>query len=163
MPSAELHLTFAPMTDAAARDIVVWRYEAEYALYDLTAEALPVLLEPANGYYAAFDEQGTLVGFCCFGEEARVPGGDYAGPDLLDVGVGLRPDLTGHGFGPRFLSAVLAFACRNSSPRGFRVTVAAFNRRSRRMCERIGFCEVSCFRRESRPSGLAFVIMTREP
>jgi hypothetical protein len=36
------------------------------------------------------------IGFCCFGPDAQLRGGDYHEP-ALDVGLGLRPDLVGKG------------------------------------------------------------------
>lgn len=161
MLHADPGFAFVPMTEPAAREILTWRYDEPYSLYDLTDEALPILLEPSHRYFAAHDTGCTLVGFCCFGEEAQVPGGDYADASLVDVGVGLRPDLTGRGFGPQFVTAVLDLARRDGVPLGFRVTIAAFNQRSRRMHERLGFREISRFRREGRLNGMDFVVMTR--
>lgn len=154
--------TFVPMTEPAAREILAWRYDEPYALYDLTDEALPILLEPGNHYFAASDAGGGIAGFCCFGEEAQVPGGDYADANLLDVGVGLRPDLTGGGRGAGFVTAVLRLACERTAQRGFRVTIAAFNQRSQRMFLGLGFGESDRFRREGRPRGMEFVILTRD-
>jgi RimJ/RimL family protein N-acetyltransferase len=163
MPTADPGLTFLPITESAAHAILAWRYDEPYALYDLTDEALPILLESSNRYFAAYEAEGSLVGFCCFGAEAQVPGGDYAGANLLDVGIGMRPDLTGRGLGPSFMTAVLRLAGRQGWQHGFRVTIAAFNGRSRRMHERLGFRETARFRREGRPNGMEFVILTRGP
>jgi RimJ/RimL family protein N-acetyltransferase len=153
-------LHFLPMTEETAHAAVAWRYQGQYAVYDLDEESLPVLLDPANAYYAAFDAHDDLIGFCCFGAEARVPGGDYSDARLLDVGVGLRPDLTGRGLGASFMGQVLAFARQTQPARGFRVTIAAFNLRSQRVCERLGFRPAGSFRRENRPDGMPFVLMT---
>ncbi len=74
-------LTFRPLDASDARAILAWRYEGPYAVYnpqppDLAA-AVAILIDPANAYFAARDETGALVGFCCFGADARVPGGDW--------------------------------------------------------------------------------------
>jgi ribosomal-protein-alanine N-acetyltransferase len=66
------------------------------------------LLRPDYHYYAVHDATGVLVGFCCYGEDAQVAGGDYAAP-ALDVGMGLRPDLVGQGRAHGFLQAILAW------------------------------------------------------
>jgi ribosomal-protein-alanine N-acetyltransferase len=48
-----------------------------------------------------------VAGYACFGREARVPGLAER-PKVLDVGVGMRPELTGEGRGRAFSRAVLA-------------------------------------------------------
>jgi ribosomal-protein-alanine N-acetyltransferase len=171
-------LRFELMDEAAARAIHGWRYEPPYDIYDLAEEPLLGLLraflDPQNAYHAIFDEKGELVAYCCFGPDAQVPGGDY-GPPAVDVGLGVHPDLTGQGQGLGYVQAVLNFARRTSamgsvagalrdvSPAGegepplFRVTVAAFNRRARRVWEKAGFRIVECFERTG--DALPFVIM----
>ena len=101
-------------------------------------ESARSFLDPRLDYHAARLD-GELVGFCCFGPAARVAGGDYRREELLDVGLGLRPDLTGRGLGLAFVRAVLAHAGATRAPAGYRLTVAAFNRRAVRVYERAGF------------------------
>ena len=154
---------FCPPTEAEARAILAWRYTGVYAVYNANPahleEGLATLLDPANAYLAAFAPDGVLVGFCCFGAEARVRGGEYADPDALDVGLGLRPDLTGAGYGLDFVRAILAEGERRYAPPRFRLTVAAFNERARRVYERAGFRAIVSFRRGGQPDALEFVVM----
>jgi ribosomal-protein-alanine N-acetyltransferase len=156
-------LTFRPLDASDARAILAWRYEGPYAVYnpqppDLAA-AVAILIDPANAYFAARDETGALVGFCCFGADARVPGGDYADPAPLDVGLGLRPDLTGGGRGLLFLLAVLALGRERSAHARFRLTVAAFNERARKVYARAGFRPLARFRRGEDAGAPEFLIM----
>ncbi|MDQ2672203.1 MAG: GNAT family N-acetyltransferase, partial [Actinomycetota bacterium] len=73
----------------------------------------------------------------CFGEDAQVASGKrfglYEAEPALDVGLGMRPDLTGRGLGEEFVYAGLRFARETYSPPAFRLTVAAFNRRAIRV------------------------------
>jgi [ribosomal protein S18]-alanine N-acetyltransferase len=96
------------------------------------------MLEPENDYHAALDRDGALVGYCCFGPDARVQGLEEA-PAVLDVGGGLRPDLTGVGLGGPFLRACCALGAELHDPREFRVVVAAFNRRAQLVAAALGF------------------------
>ena len=105
------------------------------------------------------DEQGELVAYCCFGLDARVPGGDYDTP-ALDIGLGVRPDLTGQGRGLGYLLAVLGVAQRTVSPGTFRVTVAEFNKRAQKVWRRAGFRPVQRFVRQQ--DGRPFVILLRK-
>jgi ribosomal-protein-alanine N-acetyltransferase len=158
---APLH--FAPMDKAAARAIVTWHYEAPYDVYDLGLEdkdqVVNCFVDPANAYYAMFDPEENLVAYCCFGTEGQVPGGDYGDP-ALDLGLGVRPDLTGKGLGGAFVAAVLRFARHELAPATFRVTVAAFNKRALRVWKKAGFRPVQRFERTY--DGMPFVVLTRE-
>jgi [ribosomal protein S18]-alanine N-acetyltransferase len=155
-----MELTVAPMDAAAAREIAGWRYPPPYDVYNIADE--PVAFAAfvwghERGYHRVL-AGAELVGFCCFGAEARVPGGDYAAP-AVDIGVGMRPDLTGRGQGRRFLDAVTAFAERELAPPALRLTVAAFNARAIRLYHNAGFRETARF--EATFSGRPFVIMER--
>lgn len=151
------------MDEASARETLTWRYEPPHDFYNpdpaKADESVQAFLDPRNAYHAITDDDGDLVGYCCFGLDARVPGGDYSA-DALDVGLKMRPDLTGQGRGLGFVTAILDFARQIFAPRAFRVTVAAFNRRATRVYEKAGFERVQVFGREK--DGLEFAIMQSE-
>jgi ribosomal-protein-alanine N-acetyltransferase len=146
--NAEWDFRFTPMTDSAARTIVTWRYEQPYDIYNVDPDecesVVRSLLDPVNRYFATWSLE-ELVGFACFGPDARVPGGDYSGESIVDVGLGLRPDLTGKGIGLPFVNAIIAFAAQEDRSRKLRLTVAVFNQRALRVYERAGFQAVSHF------------------
>jgi ribosomal-protein-alanine N-acetyltransferase len=83
-------------------------------------------------------DSGELVGYCCFGRPARVPGAEER-PGTLDVGYGLAPEWMGRGAGRRFVGAILAFAERRFEASRHRMYVLEWNRRSRRVAEALGF------------------------
>src|SRR5690242_17423923 len=99
---------FRPMDAPSATAILTWEYPPPYDIYNVGPERRGAesarLIDPANSYRAAFSGED-LVGFCCFGPDARVAGGDYRAA-ALDLGAGLRPDLTGRGEGSAFLREV---------------------------------------------------------
>ena len=103
-------LTFCPMTETHARSIVAWRYDPPYDIYDVSTgnaeETVQVYLDPRYAYHAILAAEGELAAYCCFGVDAQVPGGDYDQP-ALDIGLGVRPDLTGQGRGGAYVRAVL--------------------------------------------------------
>lgn len=86
--------TFVPMNAAHAAANTTWRYEPPYD-FDNPGDDIDGFLCPEYCYYAVTDGGGNLAGFCCFGPDARLPGGEYSEDGALDAGVGLRPDLTG--------------------------------------------------------------------
>lgn len=126
---------FEPMSERHARAVAGWHYDPPYDFYDWEADPadLAELLDPVqwqDRYFAVLGDLGDLVGFfACFRREGNV----------IEVGLGLRPDLTGRGLGLPFLLAGLEFARRRYAPARFRLAVAAFNRRAIRVYERAGF------------------------
>lgn len=68
---------------------------------------------------------GELAGFCNFGADARALGGEYD-DEAMDIGIVMRPDLTGRGRGEVYTAVVLEFAVRQYPAQRQRVTIAAF-------------------------------------
>jgi [ribosomal protein S18]-alanine N-acetyltransferase len=125
---------FEPMSERQAHAVAGWHYDPPYDFYDWEAdeEDLAELLDPARRegrYFAVTDDRGDLVGFAAFSTEG----------DAGEVGLGLRPDLTGRGLGLSFLLSSLEFARGRYAPARFRLAVAAFNQRAIRVYERAGF------------------------
>jgi ribosomal-protein-alanine N-acetyltransferase len=149
---------FRPMSDQEAREISGWCYEPPYDFYDATSDPddLAELLDPERrregSYYAAFDERGSLVGFFQFERKGRI----------VDIGLGLRPDLTGRKLGLGFMLAGLEFARRHFSPTGFRLMVATFNERAILVYERAGFRRTEVFTHHTNGGDHPFLLMTRE-
>ncbi len=149
------------LTEKEGREILAWRYDPPYELYNPQPaeleDDLANLLDPQNNYFSVYD-RGELIAFRCFGPDARVAGGNYEA-EALDMGGGLRPNLTGQGLGPQVMLAAIDFALERFQPPLFRVTVAYFNLRAQKACLKVGYQRIERF---SHPqSGREFVIMTR--
>ncbi len=133
-------LTIRPFTENEAVEAAGWTYEPPFDLYNSDPGHRGSFLEvdaDGFGYYALTDSRDDVVGFCCFGAEARVPP-QTREEGTVDIGGGIRPDLLSEGLATATLPAVMAFALR-WSPRRFRVAIAAFNDRSIRLCKSAGF------------------------
>ncbi len=107
-----------------------------------------------------------LGGFVCFGHEAQVSGARNAGlyrDPALDIGLGLRPDLTGRGLGGPFFTACLDLAVRREPSLPIRLAVATFNERAIATYRRAGFVEAGTCRSPVRGREVAFLVMTRPP
>jgi [ribosomal protein S18]-alanine N-acetyltransferase len=138
------------LKESDAEAIATWRYPGRYATYDVGE-----IVTPERGYWAVA-HNADLVGYCCFGHEARVPGaGEEEG--VLDVGYGMRPDLMGHGLGRDFVDAIMDFAVGRFSPQRLRLLILDWNDRSRKVAEALGFQREAVL--ES--TGGTFLIMTR--
>ena len=150
-----------PTVRADAELFCTWRYGGLYTMYDQRPELRANYLEPSFRYHSVSDARGALVGFCCFGADARVLGITYD-DSALDIGLGMAPALTGQGLGAVFVAAIIHFAEANYHPAALRLTVAAFNRRAISVYERNGFRPAE--RHQLRRYGvmLDFVVMKRE-
>jgi len=120
-------LTIRSATPEMFAELRTWRYEPPYDFYDGDAE--PV--RNPERWYEALDEAGVLIGNFYFEQKG----------DALEVGLGLRPDLTGRGLGLDFLLAGIDFGRRRFGLSRVILNVAAFNERAIKVYERAGFRE----------------------
>ena len=132
-----------PLEEHHARDILEWRYPTPYDFYNPPDdengdEYVRLFLKPEFQFHAVLDDEENFVGFCSYGIDGQVPGGDYR-QEALDIGVGMKPELTGQGRGPAFFRTVLDYATSNISPGRMRLTVAKFNERALRQYDHFGF------------------------
>ncbi len=148
---------FHQMDDADAHEVSGWRYDPPYDFYDGDAdpEDLAELRDPErreNVYFSVRDGEERLVGFFQFERNDRA----------VDVGLGLRPDLTGQGRGLEFVLSGLEFAKGRFGPARFTLSVAAFNDRAVAVYERAGFRRGEVFMHETNGGEHEFLSMWRE-
>jgi [ribosomal protein S18]-alanine N-acetyltransferase len=122
------------LTQEEAEAIAEWHYPDPYSFYDWSADPddLRELLDPAlrgDAYWAVRDDEGELVGHFSFKPKE----------DAVEIGLGLRPDLTGRGLGAAFLASGLEFGRTRFTPDRFTLAVATFNERAINVYERAGF------------------------
>ena len=131
-------------------------------MYSHSPKVIPLLLNSIKRYFSVRDETGQLIGYCCFGDEAKVAGGEYSEgePEIVDVGIGMNPGLVGRGFGRAFVAAILGFATNQYHPERFRVSIAEFNKRSQKTFQNLGFVETHRFPRDG--DGMEFVQLERD-
>jgi ribosomal-protein-alanine N-acetyltransferase len=148
---------FRKMNDEEAVEISGWHYEPLDDFYDATSDAddLQELLDPKrrkNAYFSVFDEDGVLIGFFQFERAGKT----------VDVGLGMRPDLTGQGLGLDYLLAGLKFARERFSPERFTLSVATFNERAIVVYERAGFRRGDEYTHNTNGGEYLFLSMARE-
>jgi ribosomal-protein-alanine N-acetyltransferase len=145
------------MNQAYATEVITWRYPAPYDCYDMTDADPAFLTSPDSGSFALIDQTG-LIGFRSFGPDGQVPGGEYDA-SALDTGGGLRPDRTGVGLGREAIRTGLDFGQQQFAPQAFRVTIATFNVRARRVVMALGFRAIRSFR--ASVDGRSYEMLTR--
>jgi len=148
------------MTTEYAHLVLTWTYEDVYSRYNHGKDFIDVCTD--GNHFAFTDENGELLGYCCFGFEAKVPTEEENAYDdnFLDVGLHIRPDLCGKKLGASFINACLDFAKNKYGTSRFRATIASFNERAKTLCIRAGFYveqEVTHYTTKNK-----FTIMKRE-
>ncbi len=139
-----MELYISIMTESYATEILNWRYAPPYDFYNIefSQEGLDELVN--NQYSAVIDQDENLIGFYCIGQSAQVPKGNEFGvyeKRMVDIGLGVRPDLTGKGFGSEFFKYILGEIQGMTNLSTFKLTVAKFNKRAIRLYENFEFKE----------------------
>ncbi|MNO89482.1 hypothetical protein D3C76_809660 [compost metagenome] len=135
-----MELYMEKMSTDAAIDILSWRYDQPYDFYnnEYTPEAISEML--AETFFSVLDDAEELIGFFCVGSSAQVPNELYTySQGFIDIGLGMRPELTGQGNGTLFFTAVLNEMDKMFGNSSQRLTVAKFNERALRLYEKLGF------------------------
>ncbi|WP_445342639.1 GNAT family N-acetyltransferase [Bifidobacterium sp. ESL0827] len=125
------HLTQANADQIARK----WHYGGQYSFYDMEndLEDLEEIITPklrGDKYYQVVDDQDELVGYFCLERLSEVK---------VEVGLGLRPDLTGHGLGLNFVKGIGEFIQNNFNYRIIVLSVASFNKRAIKVYQGAGF------------------------
>ena len=148
---------FRPMTQGDAEQIAEWHYPEPFSFYDARSDPddLAELLDATargDDYVAVDDVDRSLIGFFHY----KRPHGA-----TLEIGLGLRPDITGRGLGKSFVEAGLEYARARFAPAEFTLSVAGFNRRAITVYERAGFAMVRTFTHWTNGADWEFVEMRR--
>ncbi|WP_125605877.1 GNAT family N-acetyltransferase [Lapidilactobacillus bayanensis] len=133
-----MQLTISQLTQANALEIADdWHYQGQYAFYNMSEdpEDYDELTTPElrqDQYFQVLNSQQKLIGFFCLMDiETSI--------DTYEIGLGLRPDLTGQGNGQEFLTAILQFVLRTKKPQKLILDVAEFNTRAQKLYANNGF------------------------
>ncbi|WP_026906856.1 GNAT family N-acetyltransferase [Paucisalibacillus globulus] len=146
---------FSVLTQEQAKEIVFnWHYDGEYSFYDMEAdiEDLDEFLNPEERGNSTFavTKENEMVGFFSFSEFEE---------GTFDIGLGMRPDLTGKGRGLEFLIAGINFIQTEFKPEKITLSVATFNQRAIKLYRKVGFKDVETFLQDTNGSTFEFLKM----
>jgi len=145
-----MEFTFRPLSWPDVESITTWHYEAPYTQYDgervtssfrMFIRRRWLYTRLGHEYYAVDNAHGDLIGFFTFTKLSR---------NAVNIGLGLRPELTGHGYGLAFVQAGIEFGKDRYAPTSFQLTVAPFNARAIKVYMRAGF---KCVKSKQTPQG----------
>ena len=146
---------FELMTQEQAEDIAYnWHYQGDFSFYNMESdqEDLVEFLDPETRGQSNFVvmNDNKVIGFFSFTKVAN---------HTIDIGLGMRPDLTSKGNGLDFLKAGLDFTKSKYCPQNITLSVATFNQRAIKVYKKIGFIEVHTFMQETNGGTFEFLKM----
>jgi len=145
-----LQFSFRPLRWSDALAVSRWSYTGEYAFYDMTRWQMfttrlfnPLFRAIGLASFYAVDVVGAQDSADAKdrADSALVGVFSYIRRDIetVEIGLAMRPDLTGHGLGAAYVEAGMAFGRTRYHPKRWFLTVATFNRRAQLVYERAGF------------------------
>lgn len=141
-------------SDAISR----WRYADRWSVYDQRDD------DPATGTggrrAVVSADDGSLVGFYCLGDDARVPG-LAANEAVVDLGLGMAPELVGQGHGQEFALAVLDDVHRLLPFTPLRIVIQTWNARSLALARGLGFTAAGSHRCRQDGADVAYSVLIR--
>lgn len=149
-----MNYIFSEMSQKEAENIASnWHYEDKYSFYDIAAdeEDLAEFLNPQvrGDKYFSVKISNEEIGFFCFENKK----------DCVDIGLGMKPELTGRGLGFNFLKAGLSYAISKYNPENITLSVATFNERAIKLYKKVGFESTSSFIQDTNGSRYEFLRM----
>lgn len=145
--------TFEPMTEEHAEEIIRWHYEGLYSFYDMKADEDDIVdfLDSDNWgrVYFAVKEGQVLIGYFAYTFKN----------EILWIGMGLKPRLTGCGMGLQFVKEGIEHGVKAFNYQGkcIKLAIAAMHKPAIHVFEQAGFRKYATFYEKT--TGTEFICM----
>lgn len=154
-----MYYNFVPMNEEYANEIVYdWKCSGVYSFYDMTAdeEDLKEFINEESWkdiYSAVLNDKGELVGYYSF----------FFENEIMWIGFGLKPELTGKGLGAEFVAAGINFGLKKFNYKNdyIMLAVASFNKRAIKAYEKIGFEFIEKYMQKTNGGEFEFIKMKK--
>lgn len=141
-----------PMEEIHGADICTWRYDSPYDIYSwLPWEQMKALdvefgnpVLRAEQYVSLVDDKGVLTGFAQY----------FPLQGVTRLGVGMRPDLCGKGYGKSFVLTIVDEARRRKPENEIDLEVLTWNTRAIRAYQKSGFVITDLYEKMT-PGGIS--------
>jgi len=131
-----MQYNFIKMNQNYAEEIAYqWKYKGKYSFYDTTAdkEDLAEFLDPKtwDRTFAVLNKENDLIGFYSYTFQ----------DEIMWIGFGLKPDLTGQGLGKEFVKSGIEYGIEHFDyqKEHIMLAVAEFNKRAIKLYKNLGF------------------------
>jgi ribosomal-protein-alanine N-acetyltransferase len=155
----QMNYKFVEMNSQYAKEIINWQYDGIYSFYDMRAdqEDLAEFMDSSNWpnkYFAVLGKNDELIGFFSF----------LLSDGIMSIGLGMKPSLTGKGFGEDFIKMGVQFGINHFSYANDYITldVASFNKRAIKVYERVGFNIIDHFKQDTNGREYEFLRMRKQ-
>ena len=137
-----------------------WHYNGQYAFYDMKndQEDYDEIISPQlrkNNYFQILDADDNLVAFFCLDPDKKKK-------EQVEVGLGLAPNLTGHGRGREFMTVIENYIKNNYDYQVIVLAVAEFNVRAIKVYQKAGYVITGTEMVHSNGGIYKFNIMTKK-
>lgn len=140
-----------PLTEDHCMDICTWKYPVPYDVYNWRAWELMVAEQEEfadaslreEQYRGVVDSDGLLIGFAQF----------FPLVGVTRLGLGMRPDYCGQGYGVDFVRAIAGEAMQKTPANEIDLEVLIWNIRAYRVYEKAGFVHTDTYERMT-PTGM---------
>ena len=151
------NFSFRAMNQQEAEEIADdWKYDGVYSFYDISADAED---------YSEFvnEEKRADKYFSCYLYDKLVAwySLDVLENNNIELGLGIKPNCTGKGFGFHFVSAVMIHAASIHCVHSFVLSVASFNKRAIKAYKKAGFVKTEIFMQDTNGGSYEFLKMMR--
>lgn len=155
-----MNFNFKKMQKKYAKEILKWHYDGKYSFYDMEfdkedLEDFLEIIENDNwdNYYVAVDEEENLIGMFTYNFNM----------DVMEIGLGLKPSLTGKGIGEHYVKAGIEYGLLELGFEGkqIKLSVANFNNRAIKVYKKIGFKEVGRYIQTINDEKYEFITMIK--
>lgn len=151
-----MKLEFRAPVKSDIEDILTWKYDGIYSFYDNSIQKEKIewieSFIDSDDDFSIYNEQNELVGNCSF----------YYIEEFFCLGVQMRPELTGKGFGTEFVRAIINFGKKKYNLTYIDLTVAKFNKRAIKVYEKLGFKIIEEIVNTIRGNDYDFIVMRLE-
>ncbi|WP_223069317.1 GNAT family N-acetyltransferase [Paenibacillus caui] len=139
------------MEEGHAAEICTWQYEAPYNIYGWLPWEQMKALEVEFGdplirkqqYVSIMDDQNRLSGFAQY----------FPMEGVTRIGIGMKPELCGHGRGRDFVTAIVQEGLRRAPGKELDLEVLTWNNRAIKAYQKAGFTITDLYERRT-PSGM---------
>lgn len=147
-----LQFRIVPMEESHGAEICTWRYDSPYDVYSwLPWEQMKALdvefgnpAIRAEQYVSLLGESGELAGFAQY----------FPLKDVTRLGIGMKPELCGHGLGKRFVTTIVEEALRRKPGHEIDLEVLTWNTRAIRAYQKTGFTITDLYEKMT-PGGIS--------
>ncbi len=160
LPQNMHNLSRGNLSENSAREISDWKYPGEYSIYNFPSwnemsklRWAITFKEKREKEFMGFFIQNSLIGF----------GQVVKGAGEIAIGVGIRPDLCGYGYGTRIVGILIDECKKINSNWTISLKVRSFNKRAINCYKKLGFQEISKYKTYSLAGEEEFIKMELYP